>query len=373
VDSAGLVTFTHVGPCLIRLNQAGDATYAAATQVTRLVDVGKAPQVLTVTSTPPTGPLVFEDYQISATGGPSGNPVTFSLDPSTDSFTCNVDDTGHVFFTEAGPCVVHIDQAGNADYLPAAQVTQSMTVGRHSQAITFTSTPPVGAVFGDTYQPTATGGGSGKPVTFAIDPGTDAGACVIDAGGLVHLTGVGTCVIGADQAGNTVYSDAPHVAQTVAVSRAPQVLTFTSTLPAHPVVGDTFQLSATGGGSGQPVTFSLDRAADVGSCVVDPNGLISFTGTGLCIVDADQVGDPNYLAAHASLSFTVAALPTPIPGSTPASHPAGGRDVGGVQASSALPFTGTTAVPLLGLAAALLVAGAVVLLSVRRPHERRHR
>jgi hypothetical protein len=88
----------------------------------------------------------------------------------------------------------------------------------HPQAITFTSSPPGSAAPGDTYQVTATGGGSGNPVTFTIDPAT-ATACSIKGATVTfnNKTG-GTCLIDANQAGNARYQAAPQAQQTWTVT-----------------------------------------------------------------------------------------------------------------------------------------------------------
>lgn len=82
--------------------------------------------------------------------------------------------------------------------------------GPYTQTITFTSGYPDASV-GDTYRPTAQGGGSGQPVTFSIAE-SSADACSYDAStGLVTFTSVGTCRILADQAGDAggTYAAAP--------------------------------------------------------------------------------------------------------------------------------------------------------------------
>ena len=53
--------------------------------------------------------------------------MTFTLDPSSTAGACSLS-TGTVAFTGAGSCVVDANQAGNASYLAAPQVHQSMTV-----------------------------------------------------------------------------------------------------------------------------------------------------------------------------------------------------------------------------------------------------
>ncbi|MDQ6839046.1 MAG: Ig-like domain repeat protein [Actinomycetota bacterium] len=98
------------------------------------VAVAKAAQTITFTSTPPANATVGGTYTVTAVGGPSGNPVTFS---SATPSVCTA--TGSTAtFIRAGTCVIDANQAGTANYLPAAQVHQSATVNKPSS-----STPPV--------------------------------------------------------------------------------------------------------------------------------------------------------------------------------------------------------------------------------------
>ncbi|EER60540.1 putative outer membrane adhesin like protein [Acidovorax delafieldii 2AN] len=87
------------------------------------------------------------------------------------------------------------------------------------QAITYTSTAPAAAKVGGSYTVTATGGASGNSVVFTIDPSASA-VCSV-AGATVSLTGIGTCTINANQAGNASYDPAPQVQQSFAVAARP--------------------------------------------------------------------------------------------------------------------------------------------------------
>jgi hypothetical protein len=359
-DSIGFLLFDSVGTCVFTADQAGDANYSAAPSVTVSITVVKASQAITFTSTPPANPVVGGTFQVTATGGRSRQPVTFAIDPTSSAGACTVNGSGLVRFTSVGTCIIDANQAGDHNYTAAPQVTQSITVGKTSQAITFTSSRPASAVVGDTYQVSATGGGSGNAVTFSIDP-TSTG-CGVSATGLATFTGAGTCQIDADQAGNSSYADAPRVSQSVVVGKAAQVLTLTSTPPAHPLVGGTYRIDASGGGSGNPVTFSVDAASTGGACTVDATGLVTFTGPGTCVIAVDQAGDANYVAAHTSLSLASSAVPRPTPGPGPGPGPTSVLpDVSAAGDSGGLPVTGTNARPVLGLAGALLLAGLVLL------------
>ena len=79
--SGATVTFVAVGTCVIDANQAGNANYEAATQVQQSFAV-LGTQSITFTSTPPSPAVIGGTYIPTANGGASGNPVTFSIDPS---------------------------------------------------------------------------------------------------------------------------------------------------------------------------------------------------------------------------------------------------------------------------------------------------
>ncbi|MDR2012207.1 MAG: S53 family peptidase, partial [Rhodanobacter sp.] len=203
-----------------------------------------------------------------------------------------------------------------------------------TQTITFTSTAPVNPVVGSTYTVTATGGASGNPVVFSIDGTSTAGACTV-VGSLVTFTGVGTCIIDANQAGDGTYTAATQKQQTInVISPTPQTITFTSTAPVNPVVGSTYTVTATGGTSGNPVTFTIDGASTAGACTLT-GSVVTFTGGGTCIIDANQAGNATYAAAPQAqqtinilgvqtITFTSTAPVNPAVGSTYAVTATGG-------------------------------------------------
>ena len=306
--SSGTVSFTGAGTCVIDANQAGDADYDPAAQQQQSFTVGKASQVVAFTSSPPAPAVFGGGYTPSATGGGSGNPVVFSVDSSSGAGVCSIS-SGTVSFTGAGTCVIDANQAGDADYDPAAQQQQSFTVGKASQVVAFTSTPPSPAVLGGNYTPAATGGASGNPVVFSVDSSSGAGVCSISSG-TVSFTGAGTCVIDANQAGNANYDPAAQQQQSFTVGKASQVVAFTSTPPSPAVLGGSYKPAATGGASGNPVVFSVDSSSGAGVCSIS-SGTVSFIGAGTCVIDANQAGNANYdPAAQQRQSFTVVKSPS---------------------------------------------------------------
>ena len=154
---------------------------------------------------------------------------------------------------------------------------------------------------GATYTPAATAT-SALAVTISLDASST--GCALNAG-VVSFTTPGTCVLDANQAGNTGFYAAPQVQQTFTVNKGNQTITFTSTAPGAATVGGATYTAAATANSGLTVAFSS------GSTSVCTSGgtngsVFTFVGSGSCIVDANQAGNGNWNAAsQAQQTFTV--------------------------------------------------------------------
>jgi hypothetical protein len=135
-------------------------------------------QMITFTSSAPTDATVGgPSYAVTATGGGSGNAVVFS---SATPAVCTVTGSA-VSFVGAGTCTIDANQAGNADYAAAAQVTQSFAVASPSPPGPFTPAPTLGAIspssgpVGGGTVVTVSGTGLCDPteVAFGSVPGTE--------------------------------------------------------------------------------------------------------------------------------------------------------------------------------------------------------
>lgn len=161
--------------------------------------------------------VLGQSAQVSATAS-SGLGVSFS---SLTTAVCQVQSTGLVTALSTGTCVVAANQAGNADYQPAPQITQSLVVqtqGLAAQSIRFGSAPSL--TLGGSATVTAQAS-SGLAVRYgSLTPLV----CSVGAtSGLVQGLALGTCTVTADQDGNTLYAAASQVAQTLTVSPATSV------------------------------------------------------------------------------------------------------------------------------------------------------
>jgi hypothetical protein len=311
------VTIVAAGTCSINADQSGNANYNAAPTVSDNITINQASQTITFTSTPPGGATVGgPTYTVTASGGASGNAVTFTIDGSS-SGVCTIAGST-VSFIGTDSCLIDANQAGNTNYAAAAQAQQAVSVGVASQTITFPNPGPVTYSPSGTFALTATGGASGNPVTYASN---STGVCTV-AGSTVTIVSAGICSITASQAGNTNYGAATPVTDLVTINPAGQTITFTTTPPASPAYGGSYAVSASGGASGNPVTFSIDGSSTAGACSVAGNS-VSFTGTGSCVVDANQAGNTNYTAAtQQQQGFTIGAANQTISFTSTAPAPA---------------------------------------------------
>ncbi len=186
----------------------------------------------------------------------------------------------------------------------------SLAVGPAAQSLTFAAAPTIAVGGSGTVSVTSAAPNSGMPVMLSS---TTSSVCTIvttasaagGATGTVSGASKGPCTIQANQAADAAgnYS-AGSAALNFGIGIGSQTITFTSTPPTSPIVAGTYPVTATGGASGNPVTFSIDAASSSAACTIAGN-LVTFTGAGTCIVDADQAGNANYAAASAQQTITI--------------------------------------------------------------------
>lgn len=287
--------------------------------------VPQQPQSITFTSSPPSGAIVGGTYIVSATGGGSGNPVTFSsLAPA----VCGVSGAT-VTFIAGGDCTVAADQAGSAGYLAAPRVTQSFDIN---------SRPVANAG-------SAQSGNEGSVITFDASASSDP-----DGDALINYTwdfGDGTVesvtsptvqhVYGDNKVSGGAYvvtlsvTDAKGAtSSTVNTSAAISNIAPTAVFaPTSPVDEGTFTLALTGVHDGPVDVTSLQYSFDCGdgagyrssggspslSCPAPDNGLRSVRAE-----VRDKDGAANQYAGTVAL---VNVAPTVIITSAPASGKTG--------------------------------------------------
>jgi hypothetical protein len=310
--SAGIVSFTALGTCVIDATQAGNDDWAAPTPVTQTITVGQGTPVLAFTTIPPgggtptsTGSTVVggPDYTPDASSNNHAVAIVFALHSGSTGCTISA---GVVSFTALGTCVIDANQAGNDDWA-SATVAQTIDVLQGTPVLAFTTIPPGGGtptstgstvVGGPDYTPDASSNNHAVAIVFGLHSGST--GCTISAG-VVSFTALGTCKVDATQASNDDWASAT-VTQTIDVLQGTPVLAFTSNPPGggtptstgSTVVGASDYTPAAS--SASPVAATFSRQSGVGVCTVVA-GAVRFLGVGTCVVEANQASNTNWLAA----------------------------------------------------------------------------
>ena len=335
VTQAGTIVIDAYEPAGLASN---NIYYSQSNTAKLTLTINPAAQAITFT---PINPLTYTysaspqvTVQLSATGGASGNPVTFSVDSSstgkgTVSATTTVGNASlaTLTVTQAGSIIIDANQALTVDYAAAPQVQQTLQVNQAAQTITFIPpTQPIhfivtspGIAGGITVQISAVGGPSDNAIVFTVDKsstmtGSFGTSTVSGATSTATLTipvqgGVisGTIVIDATQPASTDYAAVtvtPLGSITILPPLPTQLITFNN--PGTQVVGTALTLSATASSS-LPVSYASTTTS---ICTVSGSAVSfasSITSASTCTIVAAQPGDNiNWAAAPSvSQSFTV--------------------------------------------------------------------
>ena len=286
-------TFVQQSPRLIPDNQGGAIVAFVDARTNTTTDIyaqriqadgtlgggngGKSDQLITFNALP-SKKISDGDFALTAIAS-SGLTVTYTSDnPSVATISGTI-----VVMTGMGTTTITASQPGGTMYNPAPPVSQTLTVVKGDQTITFNALPV--KVPGDpdfTLNATASSG-------LAVSYTSSNGAVATVSGNTVTIHGTGSTTLTASQAGDTNYNAAPSVAQTLSV-RTAQSIGFP--VVAAKTMGDpSFVLSATAT-SGLTVVFSSasDKISIAGN-------IASLLKAGSVTVFADQPGNTTFAAA----------------------------------------------------------------------------
>jgi alpha-tubulin suppressor-like RCC1 family protein len=285
-----------LGTCTVRASQAGNASYLAASDVDRAFAV-VTPPVLTVT-----------------TAGSGAGRVTAS------GIDCPGDCTetvgyGTVIALTAAPTGswTFAGWSGACTGTGACSVTMA---GNTAVTATFTGTAPAitsanGAAFTVSTASSFPVVATGYPVPTVTTASALPAGVTLSAAGVLSGTpasgSVGTyplAIVAANGQGA-----AATQSFTLTVARKPQAIAFDMALPSRDV-GASFDVSATGGGSGNAVTFTAYPNASICATSGTNGTHVTTSAEGLCTLRASQAGNGDYLAApDIDRSFQVGGAP----------------------------------------------------------------
>jgi hypothetical protein len=286
----GQIHIVGAGTATITASQAGDATYNPAPDVIQSLTVNKAAQVISFSPSSLAKTYGNADFSSVAT---TSSPLAVTYDSSNSAVATVSATTGLVHIVGAGSATITANLAGDANHDPAsAQLsltvdTATLTVSAANASRSYGDANPTftpvysGFVLGETAAVL-----TGIPeLTTTADSNSPVGSYPITAG------------IGTMAAANYTFSFGTG---TLAVDLASQTITFNPLN--NKTYGDTtFVLTATGGASGNPVSYTSSNEA-----VATVSGdSVTIVGAGTTTIIASQAGNSNYASATAQQNLVV--------------------------------------------------------------------
>ena len=282
--SGSTLTLTGAGEVVVKATQSGSANYNPAEEEISFT-VAKGSQTITF---PALAGKVYGDtpFEFSATAS-SGEMVSFEVVSGPAILSDN-----KITLTGAGQVTIKATQAGNANYHPAMEVTQSFTVEKASQSISFDAL--ASKSYGDAAFALAATASSGLTITYTSSNPQVATV----SGNMVTIVGAGTTTITASQAGNENYHPASILEQLLTVSKANSTISFEAI--ASKTYGDApFELKASAS-SGVAVSFVV-----VSGPATISGTTLTITGAGEVTVKVIAAENSNHQAAEVEQSFTI--------------------------------------------------------------------
>ncbi|SEO74427.1 autotransporter-associated beta strand repeat-containing protein [Mucilaginibacter gossypiicola] len=187
---SGAVHIKAAGTATITASQPGNSSFKAATPINQSLTVSKKAQTITFNAIP-AKTVADSDFVAGATAS-SGLAISYS---SSDSTVAQIAG-GKLHIVGSGIAVITASQDGNASYLPAPAVTQTLTVNKLSQSISFAALPLSRP--GDADVSLNASSTSGLPVVYTSS--NQSVATIIN--NKLHIVGSGSSAITAQQGGN---------------------------------------------------------------------------------------------------------------------------------------------------------------------------
>lgn len=276
--AGNVLTITGAGSVVVQADQSGNTDYAAAASVQDTITVNQEPTSVTwVTPAAITYGTALSGTQLDATASVAGS---FVYSPA----------AGTVLTAGLQPLSVTFTPS-DSNYAPS---TGSVTLQVNQAATTTTWATPGPITYGTALSATQLDASASVPGTFTYTP--PAGT-VLNAG-TQPLSVLFTPTDSVDYASSSASVN-------LTVTKAAQTISVTTSAPAKAVYNTSFTVVASAS-SGLPVNFT-----NGGSCTNIGGTYTMDSGIGECSVYMSQLGNGNYLAAHAVTESVLAELATP--------------------------------------------------------------
>lgn len=280
----------------------------------------------------------------------STSNLTVSLTSSTTG-VCTITSGGTLTFVSAGTCTINADQAGNAAYLAATQISRSFTVNAVAPGAPAigTATAGDGQALVSFTAPAFNGGASITGYTVTANPGgftVSGSSSPIAVTGLTNGTAYTFTVTATNSAGTGAASAASN--SVTPVSSVPPTITLAPTTIANPTVGVAYSQSIAAAGGAAPYTYAISAGSLPAGLSLSSSGTVSGTPTAggaynftITATDSSTGAGAPFTGSRAYI-VTVAAptlVLSPGSGSLPSATVGGAYSQGFTASGGTAPYT----------------------------------
>ncbi len=282
-----VATVNAIGTVTITATQPGNTNVKSAVPVAQTVSVLKGSQLILF---PAISAKAYGegDFLLSATSS-SGLPISFV---SSDNNKLSIQGN-QAKILAAGTVQITAYQLGNSNFYPASPVSQTLTISKGQQTITFLEISS--KTYGDVPFSLNVEASSGLPVAFEISRSS-----IIEIDNkIVKILNAGEVLITAMQEGNENYLSATSIQRQLVIDKKSQIIFFPAIV--SKTIGDPGFLISASASSGLETQFvSLSSNIEINSARVE------MSATGTASIKANQPGNTNFYPAESVIqSFCV--------------------------------------------------------------------
>jgi len=286
--SGNVLTLKNPGTSTIIASQAGDADYLLAPAIERTLTVNKQAQTITF------GEIATKRYGDPAITLPATTDKGLAISYQVINTNVATAQGNTVTILNSGSTDIIASQAGDDYCYAATPVTQTLTVQKANQSITFANFDA--KTYGDPNIVLNQYSDAGLEITYTSD---NEDVATIN-GNTVVLHNTGSVQITATQNGNGNYNAAPPITRTLVIGKAGQTIVWDNIEP-KTYGDDDFYLPASSD-KGLNIVYSV---ANENIATVTGNK-VHITGAGTTGITASQTGNNNFFpASSVTLTLTV--------------------------------------------------------------------
>ena len=281
------LTMLATGTCSLRASQAGNASYAAATDALQSFSISKGTQAsLSLTSVTGT---YGSNITLTISGGSGSGAVSFAV-TSAGTTGCSLVSAAstELRFTAPGTCTVTATKAGDANYNVISSASTGILIGKATQSpLSLTSTS---GTFGTDVALSSTGGTGLGSVSYVVTAAGTAG-CSLPTTTTLRSTSGGSCSVRVDKASDANYLAASSSVTTVTFAGRAQLLPVMMTSAGEMTFGSPLTLTASGGSGTGALSYGVvDPGA--ANCSILGSQLTTSGDVGTsCVVRATKAAD----------------------------------------------------------------------------------